>query len=253
MNTAIITGASEGFGRELAVAAAKQFPEIESFWLIARSEDKLRETAAMLPDDVEPHILPLDLCQDESFDMLVRLLDTVKPNVTLLVNNAGCGYLGNVGDGPLDHQVRMVDLNVRSLTAVTHLVLPYMEEGARVVNISSIAAFCPNPRMTVYSASKAYVTAFTQGIGYELRDYGITTTAVCPGPMETNFIYSGGIKGNSETFEKLPYCNPVQVARGAMAAAARGKAVYTPKMFYRFFRFVAKILPHSLVMHMSKT
>ena len=253
MNTAIITGASEGLGRELAVAAAKQFLEIESFWLISRSEDKLRETAAMLPDDVEPHILPLDLCKDESYDMLARLLDTVKPNVTLLVNNAGCGYLGNVGDGALADQVRMVDLNVRALTAVTHLVLPYMDAGAHVVNISSISAFCPNPRMTVYSAGKAYVSAFTNGIGYELKEYGITATAVCPGPMETNFIYGGGIKGNSETFEKLPYCNPVQVAREAMAAAARGRAVYTPKLFYKFFRFVAKILPYSLVMHMTKT
>ena len=90
----------------------------------------------------------------------------------------------------------MVDLNLKGLTAMTHVTLPYMHKGGCVINVSSIASFCPNPRMTVYSASKAYVTAFTFGISEELKARGITATAVCPGPMDTDFIKVGGIKGN---------------------------------------------------------
>ncbi len=252
MKTAIITGASEGLGRELILAAAEQFPDIESYWLIARSEEKLRQSAELLQGR-ETHILPLDLCRDESYEIFRRLLEEVKPEVSLLVNNAGCGMLGNVGDGELADQLKMIDLNVKGLTAVTHLTLPYMGEGARVVNISSIAAFCPNPRLTVYSATKSFVNAFTRGIGDELRSYGVSATAVCAGPMDTAFIYNGGIKGNSQKFEKLPFCDPVQVARGAMRAAAAGKAVYTPKGYYKLFRFVAKLLPQSLVINMTRT
>ena len=147
----------------------------------------------------------------------------------------------------------MVELNIKGLTAVTHIVLPYMGKGDRIINVSSIASFCPNPRMTVYSAGKAYVSAFTYGIGYELQSRGITATAVCPGPMDTDFIYLGEIKGNSKTFDTLPYCDPAEVVRGAYKAAKAGKANYTPKAFYRFYRILAKLLPVRLVMKMAKT
>ena len=150
----------------------------------------------------------------------------------LLVNNAGCGYLGNVGEGELADQTRMADLNIRALTAVTHLVLPYMGKGGRIVNVSSIASFCPNPRMTVYSSTKAYVSSFSRGLGEEVRPRGITVTAVCPGPMATEFLDVGGIKGNSKTFEVLPYCDPVKVVAGTYAAAKAGRAVYTLSLIH---------------------
>jgi len=149
--------------------------------------------------------------------------------------------------------VQMVDLNLKGLTAMTHVVLPYMPKGSRIMNISSIASFCPNARMTVYSASKAYVTAFTFGISEELKERGITATAVCPGPMDTDFIYAGEIKGKSKTFDVLPYCDPVKVARGALIAAGLGKTVYTPKAFYKFYRVLAKMMPTKLMMQFSKT
>ena len=171
----------------------------------------------------------------------------------VLINNSGCGFLGNIGEGELEHQTRMVDLNLKGLTAVTHLVLPYMKTGARIVNVSSIASFCPNARMTTYSASKAYVTAFTFGLSEELRGTGITATAVCPGPMDTEFIRLGGIKGSSKTFDVLPYCDPVKVAAGALRAAKQGRTVYTPRAFYKLYRVLAKVLPTKLMMQFAKT
>ena len=252
MKTAIITGASVGLGQELARQTAQVFPDVEQYWLIARREGKLKETAALLPGK-QVRILSLDLCAVESLSQLDQALSTDRPDVALLVNNAGCGFLNPVGAGPLWEPLTMIDLNLRALTAVTHLVLPYMGPGSHILNISSIAAFCPNPRLTVYSAGKAYVSAFSRGLYEELRERNISVTAACPGPMHTEFITKGNIKGHSPMFEKLPYCDPVQVARGALRAAAKGKAVYTPKLFYKFYRVVAKVLPQALLIKFTRT
>ncbi len=252
MKTAIITGASAGMGQEFARHALRIFPEIECFWLIARRAERLEALAAELTGK-QVVCLPLDLCDEGSFDVLAEKLRDEKPEVALLVNNAGCGYLGNVGETPLDWQTRMTKLNVTALTAVTSLCVPYMSRGAHIVNVSSIASFCPNPRMTVYSSTKAYVSSFSRGIREELREKGVTATAVCPGPMDTEFITRGGIKGYSKTFDVLPYCDPSSVAEGTLLSAKAGRAFYTPKAFYKFYKFVAKITPQALMVKFAKT
>lgn len=252
MKIALITGASAGLGEELLKAAAMRFSEIDEFWLVARSKNKLEALAKSLTNH-HFKILALDLCDESSFDIIANTLKTENPDVRLLINNAGCGFLNNIGDGELCEQTRMVDLNVRAMTAVTHLALPYMSAGSHIINISSIASFCPNPRMTVYSSTKAYVSSFSRGLRDELRERKISVTAVCPGPMDTSFIYKGNIKGNSKTFDILPYCNPQKVAQGAVKAAGNGRAVYTPRMFFKFYRVLAKLLPHALMVKAART
>jgi short-subunit dehydrogenase len=195
----------------------------------------------------------MDLCDTMSFMTLQEKLNAEKPEIALLVNNAGCGYLGNIGEVDTASQTRMIDLNLRALTAVTNITVPYMVPGSCILNVSSIASFCPNPHMTVYSASKAYVTAFTVGISEELKPEGITATAVCPGPMETEFIHLGGIKGQSKTFDILPYCDQVRVAGGALRATRAGRTIYTPKLFYKTYRVLAKVLPVKLMVKFAKT
>ncbi|MGN1002410.1 MAG: SDR family NAD(P)-dependent oxidoreductase [Oscillospiraceae bacterium] len=252
MKIAIITGASAGLGAEFSRQAKGAFPELECLWLIARRPERLEALAAEL-SGVPVRTLALDLCDSASFDTLAALLAEEKPDVRLLVNNAGCGYLGNIGETELAVQTRMVDLNLRALTAVTAVTVPYIGRGGKIVNMSSIASFCPNPRMTVYSSSKAYVSSFSRGLSEELKPRGITVTAVCSGPMKTEFLDIAHISGNSKMFETLPYCDPVKVAAGAYAAARAGRAVYTPRAFFKFYRVVAKILPHALVVKMAKT
>lgn len=252
MKIAIITGASAGLGREFVRQMEGNFPEIEQVWLISRGKEKLEEAAKLL-SKVPAKILPMDLCDENSFAELSALLAAEQPEVSLLVNNAGCGYLGNVGETDLAIQTRTVDLNVRALTAVTHLVLPYMGKGGRIINVSSIASFCPNPRMTVYSSTKAYVSSFNRGLSVEVKPRGITVTAVCPGPMATEFLDVGGIAGNSKTFDILPYCDPVKVVAGAYKASLAGRAVHTPRGFFKFYRVLAKILPQGLMINFAKT
>ncbi len=251
MRTAVITGASSGLGIELALAAEKKFPDIECFWLVARRADRLQETADRL--GCKTLLISADLSTDEGLNEYRAALEREKPDVRLLVNNAGLGFLGDVAESDPGEQARMIDVNVRALTVMTTVTLPYMGRGAMIVNTSSIASFCPNPRMTVYSSTKAFVTSFTRGLAEELRPRGISVTAVCPGPMDTEFISVARITGNSKAFNALPYCDPKKVAEGTMDAAAAGRVVYTPKAFYKFYRFVAKLLPHSLVVKMAKT
>ncbi len=251
MKTAIITGASSGLGQEFAEHVTEYFPEIECVWLIARRAERLYELAPLIKANAE--VLPLDLCSDRDMTSLAAKFELEKPEVDLLINCAGCGYLGNVGETDTELFTRSIDLNVRALTSVTNIVLPFMREGGNIINISSIASFCPNPRMTVYSSTKAYVTSFSLGLREELRPRKIGVTAVCPGPMATEFIEVGNIAGNSKMFKTLPYSDPKKVAAGSMRAAKRNRAVYTPKAFYKFYRFIAKIIPRSLLVKFVKT
>ncbi len=252
MKIAIVTGASSGLGREIVRQMEAVFPEIEQYWLIARRQNQLKELAASLPEG-RAECLPLDLCDPMSFITLQEKLAAEHPEVALLVNNAGCGYLGSIGEVETSTQTRMIDLNLRALTAVTNITVPFMAPGSRILNVSSIAAFCPTPRMTVYSASKSYVSAFTIGLAEELKPKGITATAVCPAPMQTEFLDAGRIAGNSRMFETLPYCDQVQVAGGALRAARAGRTIYTPKLFYKFYRLVAKVTPVKLMVKFTKT
>ena len=252
MKTAIITGASSGLGREFVRQLADVYPEVESYWLIARRADRLEELAESLPGKTVL-CLGLDLCDPMSFMTFQEKLLAEQPEVQLLINNAGCGYLGRIGEVETAIQTRMVDLNMRALTAITNMTVPYMSEGSAILNVSSIASFCPNPRMTVYSATKSYVSSFTIGIAEELREQGITATAVCPGPMKTEFLDVANITGQSKTFERLPYCDQVRVAGGALRAAREGRTIYTPTLFYKAYRGLAKILPVKLMVKFTGT
>ena len=252
MKTAILTGASSGLGLEFARQVHSVFPEIQSLWLVARRTDRLQALAAQLPGlTVKP--ISLDLTAGDACQRLQALLEAEQPEVELLLNCAGCGFLGDFDQSDLTEQLRMIDLNIRALTAVTRTVLPHMPQGSRIINISSIASFVPNTRMSVYSASKAYVSFFSRGLHEELKPRRISVTAVCPGPMATEFLTVGKIAGNSATFNRLPYCDPGKVVRGSLLAARKGRAVYTPRGFYKLYRVLSGLIPHAILVHAAKT
>lgn len=251
MKTAIITGASSGLGKEYALQVKQFFPEVEQVWLIARRKPLLDELGVRI--DLTTVSVPLDLTSDGDLGSLARKLDEERPDVTLLVNCAGCGYLANVADTDPELLSRMCDLNMRAMTLVTRAVLPYMGEGSHIVNVSSIASFCPNARMTVYSSTKAYVSSFSLGLREELRARRISVTAVCSGPMDTEFLDIGGITGNSKMFKTLPYCDPKKVASGSYKAAKNDQAFHTPRAFFKLYRVLAKALPSTIVVKIAKT
>ena len=251
MKTVIITGASSGLGREYFIEAAKIFPNAE-FWLIARRVDKLEETAAAVPE-AKVRIIECDLASTEGLKAFEASLAALKPEIELFVNNAGFGKLGYVAETDAYIQRAMVSLNCGTLTALSAMCAGYMQKGGSIINVASIASFVPNPRMTVYSSTKAYVLAFSKGLREELKKSGVNVLAVCPGPMHTEFMDVAHITDeNSKTFRTLPYCDAKTVAKVSIRKAMNGKAVYTNKFLYKFYRVLAKLAPHNLMMKFTK-
>jgi NAD(P)-dependent dehydrogenase (short-subunit alcohol dehydrogenase family) len=121
-------------------------------------------------------------------ELLKATLEAENPEVQFLINNAGAGVLGRVDEADYKAQGSMVELNVRALTEITTIVLPFMPKKSYIINSCSIASFVPNARMSVYSATKAYVMSFSRSLRYELKSRKINVTAVCPGPMSTEFL-----------------------------------------------------------------
>ncbi len=252
MDIIVITGASAGLGTAYLEQLVKQEPLPDEIWLIARRGDRLQALAEAYPA-VPIRCLSLDLQQDTSLETYGHLLEETNAHIRLLINNAGYGKLGDFYGSHVGEQAGMVDLNCKALTAMTCLSLPYMSRGSAILNVCSIAAFAPTPRMTVYCSTKAYVYSFSKSLRRELWSAGIHVMAVCPGPMSTEFLDVADIVGRSKTFQTLPYCDPTAVATRSLKQLRRGKGVYTPRLFYKFYRILAKLLPHNLVMYMSKT
>lgn len=253
MSVAIVTGASSGLGKEYFSAIIEQCADVDEFWLIARRKDKLAEIAEENPDRVIAAI-SLDLSKTESFELFEKLLEEQKPEVRLLINNAGYGQLGEFQTETSQSQSGMIDLNVRALTMMTHAVLPYMTKNAAIINIASIASFCPTPGMTVYSSTKAYVRSFSRGLRDELRESDsrhINVLAVCPGPMDTEFNSVAGIdEQSSPAFVSLPKESPTTIAEKSLQAALDGRAVYVGK--YKWYHALTKILPQSLIVKLIR-
>ena len=247
MNIAVVTGASSGLGREYAKVLYESRTDLDEIWVIARREDRLQELQSELGSTVIP--VAFDITDDSSVEKYVK-----QATVKLLINNAGFGKLGNFDELSLQENTRMVRLNCEALTAMTAATLPFMNKRSEIINSCSIASFAPNTRMAVYSSTKAYVMSLSRALRVELKPRKINVLAVCPGPMSTEFLAIANIEmGSSKTFDTLPRVNPHTMAVKSLKASKKGKAVYTTRLFYKFYRLLAKILPHSLVMKMCGT
>lgn len=247
-NTAVITGASAGLGREFVINIAENYPDITEFWLIARRYEPMKELADKYPQK-KFNILTLDLSKTESFDEYSNLLREQKPNIKILINNSGYGKLGFFDELSCESQTGMIDVNIRALTAMTRISLDYMQSGSAILNVCSIAAFIPNPRMAVYCSTKAFVFSFSKALREELKPKKINVLASCPGPMETEFFTVADIKkGTSALFDFCPRVDPAVMAQKSLKYVFSGKAVYTNKFIYKLYRVLCKLVPHNLLM-----
>ncbi len=252
MNIAVITGASAGLGTEYAKAVDNYFDQLDEIWLIARRKDRLEALSRQLTTNCK--VIDMDITDEESVLRYKEMLSIYEANVKLLINNAGFGRLGLFEDIDTEDNTGMIRLNCEALTAMTDVTLPFMKRGGQIINVCSIASFAPNTRMAVYSSTKAFVMSLSRALREELKPRRINVLAVCPGPMETEFLPVANItRGASRTFDTLPRVNPTRVARRSLAASRSRKAVYTDRAFYKFYRILAKLLPKSLVMKLCGT
>lgn len=241
---AVITGASSGIGKEFVLQIAGSYHSLDEIWLIARREQELRKIAESIPYAAF-RILPLDLAQKESFSFLEQLLQQEKPCIRVLVNSAGLGKNGLIQNQSWQDGSSMLDVNCRALTAVTQICLPYLKKGSRIIQVDSGSAFLPQPGFAIYAASKSYVLSFSQALREELRRRQITVTAVCPGPVDTEFFRTGGIRLNP--FKKRFLVKPEKVVRKALFDAETGKSLSICSFSIHLVRLAGKVLPQGMV------
>ena len=223
---ALITGASSGIGTALAEVFARNGHEVV---LLARRLPQLTAIAERIRAEGHklPHVLAVDLARPNASDFIARELSVRKLEPSYLINNAGYGLLGPAHRLDRSDQLAMIDLNCRVLTDLSlRFIEPLARQRGGILNVASIAGFIPGPGMSVYNATKAYVISFSEGLRRELRPKGIRVTALCPGPVPTEFQARAGIMDvhYPKGFEQRAADVALQGYRGLM----RGRGVVVP-------------------------
>ncbi|EHD0129781.1 MULTISPECIES: SDR family NAD(P)-dependent oxidoreductase [Vibrio] len=250
-NTALITGASSGIGLELAKIHASKGGNLI---LVARSESKLNNLKTELENQhgIQVTVIALDLSQPSSAQALFEQTEARSLQVDTLINNAGFGGHGKFHERSLVDEQAMMQVNMVTLTNLTHLYLKGMVERkqGKILNVSSTASFMPGPLQAVYYATKSYVTSFSQAVAEEVKDNGVTVTALCPGTVATGFVEAGNLEGvdawkNAKT--------PSSVAECGYNAMEKGELVAFNEPSLKFMlNWIIPFLPRKLVLKISR-
>lgn len=243
MKRALITGASSGIGLHLAWEFAKHG---HSLVLVAPNATELREIAADLhaAHRVEVHTMPKDLTAENSCAEISSELAGLDFHIEILVNNAGIGCKGNFWEMPVDLDIAMLRLNAEAVIRLTKLFLPSMVErgSGKILNTASVAGFEPGPSLAVYHATKALVLSFSEGLATELEGTGVTVTALCPGPTDTDFFPKAHMLG-TRGFQKVPLMSPQEVAEAGYKAVMAGKRLAIPGASNKALVFLRRLMP----------
>ena len=243
MGTALVTGASAGLGLEFAWQLATARHDVV---LVARDEERLRRLAAQLEAaaGVRAEVLVADLSARADLDRVAdRLRDDERP-VGLLVNNAGFGLAQEFVGGDVAREEYALDVMVRAVMVLSHAAAEAMVRRGRgaILNVGSVAGLLASG---TYSAHKAWVRSFTEGLAVELQGTGVTATVVQPGFVHTEFHQRGGI--DVSMFPDVTFLNPEDAVAAALADVRRGVVLSTPSLRYRAAAAVARIAPRSAI------
>jgi len=248
---ALITGASAGIGREFARQLAGR---AGSLVLVARRLDRLEELRAELTKkdpNLNVHCRSVDLSQSNEVDELCRWLEREKIAVDFLINNAGLGDRGSFVTSDPQRVQEMLTVNIVALTTLTRTLLPAMIQKKRgaILNVSSIAGFLPIRNLAVYAATKAYVTSFSDGLRGEVRKAGIIVTALCPGPILTEFneVAQRGSAKEERPNSSLAHVPVEDVARAGLEAIERGKPLVVPGLVMKIAMLLIRLTPMAIL------
>jgi short-subunit dehydrogenase len=246
----LITGASAGIGRALAHVFAANGHALA---LTARRAPQLQALADAIAagGHSRPHVIAVDLARTGACARIEAELRAAGVEPQFVVNNAGFGLLGAAADLDRAEQLAIIDLNVRALT---DLSLRFIDSLARhrggLLNVASVAGFMPGPGMAVYHATKAYVLSFSEALHRELKPMGVRVTALCPGPVDTEFQARAGIPGSY--FPSRLARSAERVAREGYDGLMRGRRVVIPGTHNKVAALLPRLLPRGLMLSMVR-
>ncbi|MBQ7386827.1 MAG: SDR family NAD(P)-dependent oxidoreductase [Clostridia bacterium] len=245
MSIAIVTGASSGIGAELARGLVSR--EIDEIWLVARREERLVSLGEEL--GIKYKCIPADLATNDGVESIRTALEAEKPSVKYLINAAGFGDFGAFDELPESEIAKMIDLNVKALVLITHMCVPYMERGGRIVQMGSGSCFTPLPYFNVYSSGKVFVLHYTKSLNYELKKYGVRATCFCPGWVETEFLgKAGAYKTTRPKVSKMkPLLDCKKVVAGCLRAMDKGRTMYVTNWYTKLQHLLFKIVPDPIL------
>ena len=247
MKTALITGASSGIGKELARIHASKGGNVV---LVARRGAELESLRSELEDKyrVDVSIFQQDLTKESAAKNVYEFCKEKNIEIEYLMNNAGFGGHGKFVDRPLEKDVEMIHLNIQALVELSHLFLQDMKKrkSGKILNTASTAGYLPGPLQATYFATKAFVVSFTKGISHELKPHGITVTALCPGPVKTEFEFVAGM-GNGDMFKNG--ATAYSTALKGYNAMMKGKRICISDIGLNFMiKFLLPVIPDSILL-----
>jgi hypothetical protein len=247
--TCLITGASSGIGAQLATTLAGRGHGVV---LVARREAPLRALAAALSDRVRAEVIVADLADETARRAVGERIAELGLTVDVLVNNAGFTTVGRVGRSDRDREVSMIRTDVEAVVDLCSTFVPGMIERGRgaVLNVASTAGFQPVPGQAGYAAAKAFVLSYSRSLSAELRGTGVTATALCPGPVETEFVHASGSTGKHApgALPKILWVSAADVARVAVAALDAGHDVVIPGAANKVMAYAGYLLPRPVLL-----
>ncbi len=241
MKKALITGASSGIGKDMAVILSDMGYEL---FLAARREDKLIELRNSLKTKAK--IITVDLSKEGAAQSLFEKVKNEE--ISLVINNAGFGTFGDFVEIPLEKELEMIDLNIKALHILTKLFAK--RENVRILNVASSAAFMPGPLLATYYATKAYVLRLSQAVNQELKRNKSTASicVLCPGPVKTEF---DSVAGVSFSLKGLSSKYVAQYALKKALKGKRGKKVIVPGITMKLSHFATRITPDCFLLQIA--
>lgn len=252
MATVLITGASGGIGLELAKIFAQDGYDIV---LTARSEDKLLRIQKALEKKYGAlsYVFPCDLAEKDAALAVYEFTRSNGIEIDVLVNNAGFGDCADFAESDWQKQYDMVRLNIIALMQLTRVYLPEMKErrSGKILNVASVASFCAGPGMSVYYASKAFVRSFSEAVAEEVREHGVTVTALCPGPVNTGFEKAANLEGGN-MFKLLHAADARDVALCGYHAMMKGRKLVYYGATAKAMSLAVRVFPRALARKVAK-
>jgi len=248
---ALITGASKGIGKAMAIALAKRKINL---LLAARSLTALTDLQEEIQAsyNIKVFSLSIDLSEANAASELYQWVEKKQINISILINNAGYGLWGRFNELNLTEQLEMCQLNMSMVTSLCHYFIPMLQKQkqAYIMNVCSTAAYQAVPTMAVYSATKAYVLLFTRALRFELKDSPVSVTCFSPGPVDTGFAERAGLDAFSKMAEKFNM-KPDEVAQIALKGMFAKKSEIIPGFTNIISVYANRILPKAFIEKMA--